>query len=421
MRMPRRGSVAVLLSIGIVILVAVFGWHLFIVRKLGKSPATSSQPAAGGRSSSPTSMGVLSIGSSPADNGTPDARSIEVCGAGRVALQSEETSFAAVARLNAGTEDQWLSALRNSGDLRARAAGLYFEDTLAPGKPTSAEANDNREALVQLALGTSEPSVYATALAMCKSLKTSKPPEDCRQLTAEHWAQLDPENVVPWLMVANEASQKSDGLEESIAFRHAAAATRADSYATSLYAFAAPELPADASPLSRSFLATEAIGVEAAMPIFEYGYLNRRCSAEALRSDDVHMECAEIASLLVNHGPSVMDLGIGTSIGSRLGWSRGKISELTQRQHALMAILTEEVDPRAEDQQWTCDEVQRVNKYMQQRVLLGEVQAMSELIDRSGKSVSQLSQEYDRRVAELLRDARQSDAATVPATSAPEP
>src|ERR1700728_2061746 len=194
---------------------------------------------------------------------------IEVCGVGRVKLEANDLG-AAGRYLNALTKNsrlRWLAALRNSDDYRARATGLYLEgifDRDAPQKDPEAA----RDELVQLAVGTKDPAVFALAFTKCiKGVEDFASPGACPQLSLDDWTRADSDNAVPWLQLAAQARREGDGAAESAAFAHAAQAHQYESYNWSLFSFAQPAMPSDITAGDRWYLTTQVIGVEAAMPM----------------------------------------------------------------------------------------------------------------------------------------------------------
>jgi hypothetical protein len=110
---------------------------------------------------------------------------------------------------------------------------------------------------------------------------------------------MDPDNAVPWLLLAGKARTRRDSTAEAEAFSHAANAQKIDSYSDSVFAFAEPELPADVTPLERSYLATEVMGVEAAVRLPQYSVASQHCSSNAMQDSTVRQQCSSMAELLV--------------------------------------------------------------------------------------------------------------------------
>jgi hypothetical protein len=79
-------------------------------------------------------------------------------------------------------------------------------------------ATPSIEELVRLAASTRNPQTYVMAMRACRSILVDAPPTGCSALSNDQWAQLDPDNVLPWLMKARAARQRkdTDAFEEAL-------------------------------------------------------------------------------------------------------------------------------------------------------------------------------------------------------------
>jgi hypothetical protein len=343
---------------------------------------------------------------------------IDVCGVGKVKLDRDDWTatgkyFDALTRKS---RMRWLSALRNSDDYRARATGLYLEgifDRDAPQKDPEAA----RDELVQLAVGTKDPAVFALAYTKCiKGVEDFASPGACPQLSLDDWTRADSDNAVPWLQLAAQARREGDGAAESAAFAHAAQAHQYESYNWSLFSFAQPAMPSDITAADRWYLTTQVIGVEAAMPMpylpqFQY------CSRAAMADATVRRQCNALAELIVNKATTLLEFSMGKSLGARLGWPPEQVENLTQQLRASMQVIAQ-MTPSDPEQQWNCDSVARGNAYMSEWEQVGERGLARQAIERSGETVAELARKYTEQMAKLTREA-QASAETQPAAAQP--
>jgi hypothetical protein len=368
--------------------------------------------------------GVSSLGRPAAKPPKPrpaGAPATDICGAGKVPIDSGDPS-AVIEYLGEYTgkaRGRWLSALLDSDDIRARAAGLFLKGTLAGSGPVRPIDDQSRDALVQLAVGANDPAVYALAVYACNTFLDPAPTGSCQQITLRSWATLDADNTVPWLLVAGQARARNDAAAESAAFGQAAKAHTVDAYNYSLYGFAEAQMPSDVTPLERWYLATEIIGIESATASLQYQVAFRYCGAAAMQNGDVRQQCDSLAELMVSKGTTLLDLSVGTHMGSRAGWSDARVAGLTDERDALMQALAQAV-PGTNEDLWTCDGARRGNAYMAQWVRLGELGAGRELLERSGEGVAEAAKKQRDRVETLMRDARRQAEAT-PAEPPPLP
>jgi hypothetical protein len=331
---------------------------------------------------------------------------VEVCGVGKVKIDREDWT-ATGKYFDALTKEsrmRWLSALRNSDDYRARATGLYLDNILDRDAPQT-DPGLARDELVQLAVGTRDPAIFALAHSKCtKGLQDSSSHEACPQLSIEQWTRADADNAVPWLELAAKARRENDSAAEAAAFSHASQAHQYETYSWSMFEFAEAPIPSDVTAADRWYLTVELIGVEAAMPM-PYQPLFQYCSRDAL-NDAKRRQCSELAELMVAKATTLLDFSMGISLGARVGWPAERIGNLKQQVNASMQAIMQ-MTPSDPDQQWSCDAVARGNAYMSEWVQLGELGVARAEIERSGETVAELSRKHLDYMDKASRDAQQ--------------
>jgi hypothetical protein len=330
---------------------------------------------------------------------------IEVCGVGAVKIDHEDWTAAGkyLDALIKKPRTRWLSALRNSGDYRTRATGLYLEGIFDRDEPRQ-DPETARDELVQLALATKDPAIFALANAKCsKAGEDSAASGFCPLLSLDQWTRADSDNAVPWLALAAQARKANDKAGEAAAFAHAAQAHRYESYDWSLFGFAEPSMPVDITAAERWYLTTDILGAEAAMPM-PYLPLFQYCSRESSSDATVRRQCNAVAELLVNKSTTLLELSLGKSLGARLGWPAEVIDRLTQQFNASMQALAQ-MTPSDPDDQWSCDSVARGNEVMSEWDRFGERGLAQQAIERSGETVAELSRKFSERVEKSGRDA----------------
>jgi hypothetical protein len=262
-----------------------------------------------------------------------------------------------------------------------------------------------RDALIQLAVGSGDPAVYAIAVSACDSY--GDPAKGaCEQISLQGWTQDDSDNAVPWLLLAGKARAQKGAVAEANAFNHASKAGKADSYNFSLLAYAEPELPKDATPLERWWLAVETIGIEAAFGMHQYGIATKHCSAAAVQESDVQQQCSDLAEVFVTKGTNLLDFNVGTNMGARAGWTKERVAGLKQERDALMQALTQ-ATPTGVDNQWTCSGVELGNAYVREALQLGELRATRAVLERSGETVAELAGKWQEYLARIQREGLQ--------------
>jgi hypothetical protein len=350
----------------------------------------------------------------------PDSfRKVEICGFGKIALDPTDPTAASryVGAKTQKAAQSWLSALLNNDDYRARAAGLFLEGKIGGAPQILPMTEQTRDSLVQLAVGTADSAVYATALYAC-SAKFGEPADgSCGQVSADGWARLDPDNAVPWLLLAGKARDQHDNAAEAAAFGRAAKATMSHPYVYSMYAFGEPELPSDLTPSQRSYLAVEVIGIEAATPLNDFTVASKHCSTEAMRDSNVRQQCSSLAELWVTRGTTLLDFGMGASIGARAGWPSQRVNDLKMELDALIQAIVE-TEPAGNDDSWNCEAVQRSNAYVSRMARMGEMGAARDALERSGQTVPELAQKQADFLEKILREGEPRQSAA-PADTSP--
>jgi hypothetical protein len=320
---------------------------------------------------------------------------IDVCGVGKVKLDRDD--WTATGRyfdaLTKKSRMRWHSVLRSSDDYRARATGLFLEGML-DHDASQKDAEAARDELVQLAVATKDPAVYALAYNKCtiKGVEDLASPGACPQLSLDEWTRADSDNAVPWLQLAAKARSEKDDAAEAAAFAHAAQAHQYESYGWSLFSFAQPALPSDITAADRWYLTVEVIGVEAAISM-PYGPLFQYCSRGAMADAAVHRQCNALAELMVNKTTTLSELSVGKALGVRVGWPAEAVDHLTRQLQASMQVL-KQMTPSDPEQQWSCDSVARGNAYMSEWDQLGERGLAQQAIERSGETIAELARKY---------------------------
>ena len=330
---------------------------------------------------------------------------VEVCGVGKVKFDRDDP--AAYGKyfdgLTRNARLQWLATLRKSDDDRARASGLYLEGFLDRDSPQK-QAETARDELVQLAVATKDPAIFALAYIKCiKGGEDLAAAGACPQLNLDDWTRADADNAVPWLQLAAKAHREGDGTAEAAAMAHAAQAHQYQPYTWSVFPFAQAAMPQEVTPTDRWILTTQVIGVEAAMPA-PYQPLFQYCSRDAQSDAAVRRQCGAVAELMVGKAATLLDLSVGKSLGGRVGWPAERVDKLTQEVNASMWAINEMtgMDP---EQQWSCDSVARGNAYMSQLGELGERGLARQAIEDSGETVAELSRKFEEWLAAMRRDA----------------
>ena len=245
------------------------------------------------------------------------------------------------------------AALVHAGDLLA-ASNDPFERVA--GRLIAARGRDpNGEpdaaaylAAVSEGLSGPDPRVAAIAWQLCSNVAEGQAPA-CASITPQRWAQLEPGNAQAWLAVASDATQRGDeaGAREALS-RAARGSSSRLGWSDVLRLAQSPSLQA-LSPVERELLVIDLIGVMASTTASGGLSVAVLCSQTAVESPQRRKDCGDVAQVMLDHGETLIELGIARSIGQRVGWDDSRLNALEQEQTALTDALAEATDFSSED------------------------------------------------------------------------
>ena len=324
---------------------------------------------------------------------------VEVCGFGVAKAGDTETADALERRANRHNEDPTLSLLarmRQSADARTRAAALMVERKHA--------------ALVEMALQSSDASIYAFAVHVCNPYRgeDGSVPADCQWVNIERAASLDADNGAVWLAMADKALERRDDDGVAAALHRASTATLVKQRQLDFAALALAALPPDLAPTERTPALVAALGLHGALGVSGHQAARSYCAKPLLADANRRQTCAALAELLVGHGHSFIDLAIGRRIGESAGWTPERVERVSARLDALNMALHHTIE-KAPGGLVGCAAFQAAERFHRDVALHGEPSAAEALLRRSGVSDVEVLSRYRQRQAE--RAAAQASAA----------
>jgi len=244
----------------------------------------------------------------------------ELCGMKGPDLKraASETIGQHVVRVTQTVISGWTGSLAASEDPRRQAIGLALENA-HPGAPGD-RGKDTRvnNSLVLLAIETNDPVIYALALSQCGDLDQASGP--CQAVSWEHWANIDPDNAVPWLGIAAKASSSGDQQDVDHALAMASKASRFDEYVSTVSSIALSALPRGIAPLDKAVAGSDvmsSLGSLGAPPTL--GITATLCSDTAIQQPLRKRQCTGIANDLADKGATALDVLVAWKLAERLG------------------------------------------------------------------------------------------------------
>jgi len=250
----------------------------------------------------------------------------------------------------------------------------------------AAAAAAGQSALARLASTTSDPEVYALAMQSCVVSSAG----DCALLSYAQWARIEPDNAVPWLYLAAEAQGRHDGSGLQAAIARAAAARYSNNYWESESRLVASDTFAAQPEPIQVLLTVQLIGVQAAYALPPIQVIGQYCRAPMQADAEV---CTNLASLLIAHSRTAIEIYLGGRIAERLGWTDPRVSILRDEVDALRWQLAQPVDPSTNTVS-SCESLQRFRRDMRTRARSGEADLLRRRLLESGVSVSEAAKQW---------------------------
>lgn len=368
---------------------------------------------------------------------------VEVCGIGRVKGKDRQDAIVAAAnrvmqagdrlaqRLTAslvGSDDHHERALGRMvrlGESRARAVeastatahGGCDEDATCTARAfeaASAAGAEDRAALVADAVSSDDPRVYAAAWAACADERGDA---RCQQLKPEQWARIDPDNAVPWLWLASEASQRRDpaGVDEAL-FR-ASKARRADAHWGAALELMQREEVASQPPAARLGLLYRLIGITATQPGPSFYQAVQRCRPPG----DVNWQqsCSDLADVLVERSLSMVDLTVGLRIAEAAGWAESRVQRLATERDAMAQAQSESADLLSSDGGMGCDALDAMTAWAGQVATVGEIGALRTKLLKVPGGVEAAAERFRERRRQRMEEVGRQTADAAPPADAP--
>lgn len=182
------------------------------------------------------------------------------------------------------------------------------------------------ETLAGLAASSRDPQVYASAIYACVLVDATVLSQACAALKPEQWAQLDPENALPWLYLASLASIRGDAATFDEAMLHAARSAYVVARQMPLFD-ALSGVPPSSEPV-RAVMTERQFGAFGMYLLPDYASASTFCDVEAVVEPQRRRVCSDLADVLTEAGTTLRDLLVGIAIGNKVGWPQQRLAAL---------------------------------------------------------------------------------------------
>lgn len=343
---------------------------------------------------------------------------VEVCGLGWVKLKKFEDPLPATTYTAADAAiHQATTALMERGSGVERAVGMYLrrgtewiralEEHRAanPGcdqNPTCAAqsmqlARDASlrasQAFAREGLATLDGKFYAVAYYACnRGVEGRVTTGDCAQYSAARWAQLEPQNATPWLMLAAAAQDRKDDVARDEALRRASKAAYADYHLESLFLLADQPAIRALDPAGRLAVIVRLTGLWAAFATPPLQPALQACAASAVVDPERKLMCSDLARVFTENGADLLQFSVGASIGERAGWPPERVAALRERLDAVKLVTS-----TIPDNMWSCESMRKWESRLEGMLKHGELWSAERMVAATGRSTAELAREWRAR------------------------
>jgi len=378
-----RRRMALLLAAALVLLAA----GLFMLREPLREHSEASK-AASALSSMTKAMDERGVFPPAFTDPRPDlsnrADYVDVCGVGRVQVQSDGRPDPKDLVDRTNTQrllDAAAASLAANGKDLDRAVGLLVTSVHAARiepKDGTRMTDESRQQLARLAVASRDPAAYALAFYACGlAARVAGTTGACTQISAAHWALLDPDNAVPWLYEADAAQRRNDpkGVDDAL-LRASQAKTLRPYIETPLRLIDAPAMRS-APPLSVGAVSMSLLGISSALPRPNLQLVSQYCARTAKGAAERNQVCGGLAEALGERSTVLISMRLGAVIGERAGWPAERVAAIRTRRAALQQAQTEAIDRK---DPYSCAAIERNRHYLTAYARYGEVGA----VERAG-------------------------------------
>ena len=239
---------------------------------------------------------------------------LDVCGVGRISRQEAEHWSPA--------EQASVDRKAQAMDRRKDAAMSQLAARLAAGSDSSQVAArilmSDWEGAAAVAARSPDAAAHRLALSGCARVGALDAAPSCRALSAQAWAQLDPEDALPWFQLMGAAVERRDDAAATQALEQALQRSRR-SPSRALLRAVTPVLAVVEDREALGLAVVEVIGMEAALPDAGPWGQVRYCSAEAVKDGSRRARCERLVRWQFAHADSLLDAMVAVAIADRVG------------------------------------------------------------------------------------------------------
>lgn len=324
---------------------------------------------------------------------TTDDYPLEVVRAAEGAFSSAAERLSAQAQPAAravGLYARLVAAVRRAGDENQRVNPNCTDAPCVQRRLHAASdaAKPHAEELARLAVASHDPRAYSMARFGCRLNRDSGA---CAQLSVGRWAQLEPDNAVPWFYLAEEAAARKDEAALSEALYRAGRAKTSDYHWSAIFAMAEDPAARELAPASRLVYLSQLLGIYAALPAPTYLAVGNACSPDNMADSTRRQLCVDLATMMTERSKSLHEHSLGAAIGERGGWPADRVQRLRDEKDAINVVDRKDWVP---EDVHSCRFLEQLEARINELVKLGELASVRQKLAASGRSVGTMAQEW---------------------------
>ncbi len=264
--------------------------------------------------------------------------------------------------------------------------------------------------LIELAVVNKDLNAHATAAYACIHIGNHL----CPNTNMRTWAELEPDNAVPWLILAVQAREKGDTVALNDAMKRAAQAKTFNKRLPKLTQILETETVKTLPPMVQIGVGNFAAGHSAALSMLTMAIPLRYCIVDKKIPAELRETCNRIAeNFELNSDDSVGPI-IAAKLGEALGWEVERVTALQDEYEVYPELLPGELGA---DHEHTCENINKQLQFVIDEGKLGLRQYAKQWTIKSGKSAREIGDKARAKraaAAALLKSLEPNQAAKNP-------
>ena len=225
------------------------------------------------------------------------------------------------------------------------------------------------ESLIKLAMGTSDPNVFAAAYYHCRGHKSSA----CSAITAEKWASLDSDNAAVWLAVASDADERKNEIVRDAALLRASQLSKYQRRSLPVEILLGEIELANVDPTVQMAIVANIFGLQASSKIgFPFTTVFKYCKSALTDAPDRKGKCENIASLMQKEDQTFIGQKLAARLGERSGWAKERVKAIIDETDAYIYLPLGDISI---ENSFSCESIQAQKLQLIDALELGELEA----------------------------------------------